>query len=66
MYQELMIEVIRDRQARVRADIRALNDHHAASHPVRRKVGALMVRLGQRLQSLGGDELTLEPAHSAV
>lgn len=66
MYQELMIEVIKDRQARVRADIQALNAHHAASHPVRRKVGALMVRMGQRLQALGGDELTLEPAHSAV
>lgn len=63
MYQDLMFEAIKDRQARVRADILALNGHRPASHPVRRKVGALMVRMGQRLQALGGDELAMESAH---
>jgi hypothetical protein len=64
MYQELMIEAVKDRQARVRADVLALNDRRALSHPVRRMIGVLMVRLGQRLQSLGGDELALEPVVS--
>jgi hypothetical protein len=64
MYQELMIEAVKDRQARVRADVLALNDRRALSHPVRRTIGVLMVRLGQRLQSLGGDELALEPVVS--
>lgn len=66
MYQELMLEAIKDRQARVRADVYVLNHHPAASHPVRRKVGMLMVRLGRRLQAVGGDELTLEPAGGAA
>lgn len=64
MYQELMIETIKDRQARVRADIYALKHQAVSSHPFRRRIGGLMVRMGQRLQALGSEELALEPALS--